>query len=566
LLVSEAIVKVLETTEAGYVFGVAGSTSVPLISAISRSKKLRFISALHENASLGMADGYARASGNFGVVLLHTTPGLTTALPNLYNSFVDDVPILVLVGDVNSKSLITEPALALGELIDVARAVSRWSSYTAQPSAVILAIRRALNILHSSEQGPCCIIIPEDVLEMNISGPVEKVSLGKTEVYPDPVELKEIELAIRSASWPVIIVGREIRSREAVKALTKFSTDLAVPVLVESPYPSVYGVSFPQNHPCYMGMFRREAEVLKGCDLVAAIGGQVLTERKYSEDEPFGPSTKIIHIHPNPWELGKNLRADIRLVASPERAVVELAKLATKGGVRKKLEANRWRRIEQLRQKRMAERERFVADGRKTSPIKPWQVVAALKRSLKGKNYVLVDEGVVASSYLSELFQFTEVGSLIGRSAGCLGWGLSAAVGAKLAQPAKKVIAYLGDGALLFGPQAIWTAAHYRIPIMVVICNNHGYASVSLSFESFGQRSKRSIMVEGCDVVAPEVDMTSLCRSLGARCRSVTKVQDLYPALRSALSSKEGIEVVDVHTDPKEKGYELSVGMASAWT
>jgi benzoylformate decarboxylase len=566
MLVSDAMVSVLETAGTKYVFGVAGSTTVPLISAISRSTKLRFIAALHENASLGMADGYARASGGFGVVLLHTTPGLTTALPNLYNSFVDDVPLLVIVGDVNSKSLIREPALALSDLANVARTVTKWSSYAASPSDAMLAVRRALNVIHSSEQGPCCIIIPEDVLEQEFSGQVEKVRLEKTEVFPDPQKLEEVVGMIGSAIWPVILVGREVKSKEAVRALSKFCEDLAIPVLLESPYPSVYGVGFPQDHVCYMGMFRREAEVLKGCDLIVAIGGQMLTERKYSPDEPFKASTKIIHVHVNPWELGKNLRADLGLMASPERVALELARRIDRNLVGPKLKTRRMKRIQELRRKRMAERSKLFANHDDESSIKPWHLVQALKKVLDGKKYVVVDEGVVASSYLAELFQFTKAGSLIGRSAGCLGWGLGAAVGVKLAQPSKKVIAYLGDGALIFGPQALWTASHYGIPLSVVICNNHGYASVSLAFESFGRRTGRASKAEGCDISNPKVEMNLLCRALGAKCRSVTNVQELYSALKSAVSAEKGIEVVDVHIDQRQKGYELSVGAASAWT
>src|SRR5207245_2344131 len=112
-------------------------------------------------------------------------------------------------------------------------------------------------------------------------------------------------------------------------------------------------------------------------------------------------------------------------------------------------------------------------------------------------------EGVVASSYLSELFQFDIPGSLIGRSAGCLGWGIGAAIGVKLAFPKKKVIAFVGDGAFMFAPQGLWTAAHYDIPITVIVCDNAGYSSVKLSFDSFGKRTRRKPLGEGTSIVKP---------------------------------------------------------------
>jgi benzoylformate decarboxylase len=564
--VSDAIVKALEAAGVRYVFGVAGSTTVPLLSAVSRSKKLRFIAALHENASLGMADGYARASGKMGVAILHTTPGLTTALPNLYNAFVDDVPLLVIVGDVNSKSLITEPALALERLDDLARTVTRWSHYAPNSSDAMIAMGRSLNIMYSSEPGPCCIIIPEDVFEEPYDGGVERAAAKKLEVYPDPAKLMEVVGMVRAANWPVLLVGKEVRSREAVAALVRFCEELAVPVLVESPYPSVSGVSFPQDDPSYMGMFRRDSEALEGCDLVVAIGGKMLTERKYIPGEPFGPSTKVVHVHSDPWELGKNFRTDLRLVASPERAALELAELTKQNGETASVRTGRAKRMRALRERSAKQRDRLLRVRADDSVIRPWHLVRALKTVLKDKDYVLVDEGVIASSYLSEMFEFTEVGSLVGRGAGCLGWGLAAAVGVKLAQPGRKVVAYLGDGALLFGPQAIWTAAHYRIPLAVVVCNNRSYTSVGLAFESFGRRTKKGVRAEGCDIVDPEVDLKSLCGSLGATCLVVTETRELPAALRQAISSPKGVHVVDVRIDRNQKGYEISVGGASAWT
>ena len=566
MLVSDAMVQVLERAGTKYVFGVAGSTSASLISSVSASKKMQFVSALHENASLGMADGYARASRRFGVAVLHTTPGLTTALPNLYNSFVDNVPLLVIVGDVISKSLITEPALSLGELTTLAKTVTRWSERVTHPSETMIALRRAMNILHSPEPGPCCIVVPEDVLEEEFGGQVERASYERAEVFPDPTGVKKVAQMVASSRRPVLLVGREIQSKESVDALSAMCERLAVPVLAESPYPSAYAVGFPQNHPCYLGLFRRDAEALAGCDLLIALGGQLLTERKYNPGEPFAPTTKVVHISSHPRELGKNLPTDLRLVADPEAFAAQLSAAVLKESGRSGATQERRRWIKGIWQRRKQDQGRLLRRGGDGNSVKPWQIVGALKRALAGEDYVIVDEGVIASSYLSELFEFVEPGTLIGRSAGCLGWGLSAAVGVELAQPGKKAVAFVGDGALLFGPQAIWTASHYRIPLVVVVCNNQGYTSVGLSFESLGKRLGRQVRVEGCKIEDPAVDVGLLCRSLGATCQTVTTEKELDSALQKAVRATRGVRVVDVRTDPDEKGYEVSLGASSAWT
>ena len=564
MIVADCIVKYLEAAGSKYVFGVPGSTTVALISSISKSKNMEFISALHEDASLGMADGYARASDTFATALLHTTPGLTTALPNLYNSYVDDLPLLVIVGDVNSKSLIKEPALALNGLIDTVKPVTKWAFYANSSYDALAAVQRALTILHSPEPGPCCIIIPEDLLEAECQDYNSKFTLAKMKIEPEESKMKNLIRMLDEAKWPVLLIGREIRKKEAVESLAKLCSNLSIPAVLESPYPSAYAVSFPQDHPCYLGVFRRESEALKGCDLIVALGGQLLTERKFFETSPFPPSTRVVHISSNSWELGKNMNVNIGLLADPTETALMMAALPISGS-RSSLRDQRMKRINEIRQKNDSTHKRLLSKPADEDGIKPWRLVKAMKEVLAGRNFSIVDEGVVASSYLSELFEFTEPGSLIGRSAGCLGWGVSAAVGAKLALPKKEMIAFIGDGALLFGPQAIWTASHYEIPIIVIVCNNRGYASVRLSFDSFNRRKRRNGDSEGCSIGNPSIDISKLAEGLGARAIRVEKEKNLATALEAAFSSKK-VVVVDVVIDPKERGYEGSVGANSAWT
>ena len=166
--------------------------------------------------------------------------------------------------------------------------------------------------------------------------------------------------------------------------------------------------------------------------------------------------------------------------------------------------------------------------------IKPWRLVHAMKESLRNENYIMVDEGVVASSYLSELFVFSMPGSLIGRSAGCLGWGVGAAIGAKLASPEKKVIAFVGDGALMFSPQGIWSAAHYKIPVLIIVCNNSGYSSVGLSLDSYSRRANRKVNNDSIMIEEPKLEISKLGQSLGANSVSISSEKELLPAIKKA--------------------------------
>lgn len=560
--------KFLEGLGVKYVFGVPGSTTVSLVSSLSGSQ-VRFISSLNENSSLAMADGYSRACGEIGVVLLHTTPGLTTALPNLYNSYVDNVPLLVLVGDVNSKFLIKEPGLALDGLENLAKPVTKWTYYAKSGSDIFAALERSESILNSSAPGPCCIILPEDLLELEEPTGDRKFPVAKQRsvVKPDDETIAQIISMLDSAPWPILIVGREIKEKFAVDALVNFCERLSIPVLLESPYPSAYSVGFPQSNECYLGLFRREAEALKGADLIVALGGQLVTERKYYDQDPFSSSTKIVHVTADSWQLGKNVRTDLALLATPEVTALALDALSKRKAGDQRQRKVRAEKIRELHSKKQKEIARLLSKrgGEKDRFVKPWELVLDLKESLAREDYIIIDEGVVASSYLSEVFLFDTPGSLIGRSAGCLGWGLGAAIGAKLASPKKKVIAFVGDGAFMFAPQGLWTAAHYEIPLTVIVCNNAGYSSVKLSFDSFGKRTKAAAAADGIEILKPKLDVVKLGEALGATGYFVETRDQLQKSLKVALSSNQ-VAVLDVQIDPDQKGYEGSLGLNSAWT
>ena len=569
-MIADRVVALLEELGVKYVFGVPGSTTVSLISSISDSKKIQFISSLNENSSLAMADGYSRASDEIGVVLLHTTPGLSTALPNLYNAFVDNVPLLVLVGDVNSKFLIKEPGLALDGLENLAKPVTKWTYYAKSATDIFAALERSANILNSSQPGPCCIILPEDLLELedseNSTREKFRVKTQRDFVKPDEETIQQIISLIDKSSWPVLIVGREIKDKEAVDALVSFCERFSVPVLLESPYPSAYSIGYPQTKESYLGLFRREAEALKGADAIIALGGQLVTERKYYEQDPFETSTKVVHITSDSWQLGKNVRTDLAVLASPELMALALDNLSeNKKTDNQKLRSVRAQRIRDLHSRRENERTRLLSKKVQGDLVKPWELIEELKQALAREEYIMIDEGVVASSYLSELFQFDIPGSLIGRSAGCLGWGIGAAIGAKLAFPKKRVVAFVGDGTFMFAPQGLWTAAHYDIPITVIVCNNAGYSSVKLSFDSLGKRKRTKPSSEGTTIVKPKLDLVKLGEAMGAESFTVKTRDQLEKNLKTALHAGR-LTLLDVQIDPNEMGYEGSVGLNSAWT
>ncbi len=574
ILIADRVIAFLEELGVKYVFGVPGSTTVSLISSISESKRIKFISSLNENSSLAMADGYSRAGGEIGVVLLHTTPGLTTALPNLYNAYVDNVPLLVLVGDVNSKFLIKEPGLALDGLENLSKPVTKWTYYAKSASDIFAALERSANVLNSPQPGPCCIILPEDLLELeeppHSMGKKFDIRRQRNFVKPDAEAVLQIISLIDESQWPVLIVGREIKEKKAVDALVSFCELVSIPVLLESPYPSAYSVGYPQGNPNYLGLFRRETEALKGADVIIALGGQLLTERKYYDKDPFDPSTKVVHITSDSWQLGKNVRTDIALLASPEWAALALDDLSKKKKIIKadngKLRKVRAQRIRDLHSKKESERTRLLSKKKAQGDlVKPWELVEELKQALAREEYIIIDEGVVASSYLSELFQFDAPGSLIGRSAGCLGWGIGAAVGAKLAFSKKRVVAFVGDGAFMFAPQGLWTAAHYDIPITVIVCDNAGYSSVKLSFDSLGKRTGMKPSAEGTNIVNPKLDIVKLGEAMGAESFEVKTREQLTKTLKTALLAGK-LTLLDIRIDPDEMGYEGSVGLNSAWT
>jgi benzoylformate decarboxylase len=551
---AEAIVDILATEKVPYAFGLSGSTIVPLLDRLAKSKT-RFLTALHENIALGMADGYARATLRPTFVLLHSAPGLTSCLPNLYNAAMDRLPLILLIGDADERHQFDEPGLWMDHARSVLAPFTRWTWRVETAAEVPRALRRAIKVATSPASGPTALLIPENLFDTEVQ--YTRLAPARYRIPAtsegDAGALERAAQLLVQAARPVVVAGTEVARSGALAELVALCQALALPVVSESPYPFTQSLNFPHTHPLYLGIYR--PELLRGLrpDVLLAAGARVFSERRYLAEPSIPRACRVIHVHRDPWELGRSYPVDAALLGDCKTI---LGKLGTRVGSLLRAESKarvqaRGQRVRRLRQSFDSWRAKQAQRNGNKTPIRLTRLVQELWKAL-APDTIIVDEGIVGSTYLDAYYPFSTSGTLVGRSAGALGWGASAALGVQLAYPKKRVACFIGDGAFMFAPQALWSATRYHLPVLFVVLNNTVYASVILSY---GGRDKRPKTVSrphlGVDLAPPTIDILGIARSFGVAGESVAKPNEIAPALKRAKAQPDPY-VLDVHVDPSE--------------
>ncbi|MEM4383374.1 MAG: thiamine pyrophosphate-binding protein [Candidatus Caldarchaeum sp.] len=551
--VADVVADIMVREGAKWLFGLAGSTIVRLLS-YSSAANIEFVMGLNENVSVGMADGYSRYTGSPAFIALHTAPGLSTALPNLYNAYVDGSPLVIYLGDVDSRHELNEPGLWLEDMLGVVTHYTKWCWKAVNPSDVPTAFRRAIKVSTSpNDPGPTCVIVPENIEDAEISYEPSDPTSYRINKYLKPNQ-DFIALCVSqliNAQRPVVIAGRQVAQYDAVHLLVELCEELCLPVASESPFPFTHSVNFPHDHELYVGLFDPEHPFIKTADVVLAIGCRVFTERTFGNTSHLPKHSRLIHIHTSPWEIARVYPVSVGIVADPKSALETLLNEIRSIGRSQELSKSA-RLLTVKRYKEFVESVKNTIRRKEgTGNVRTWKLVEEMDRILP-KDTVIVDEGVVSSTYLSAFYTFSKTNTLLGRSPGCLGWGVAASLGVKLAAKDRPVVCFTGDGAFMFTPQSLWTATKYHLPVIIIICNNRSYISVKMSFDTLSKDFGKYV---GTDL-DPPIDYAKLGESMGASTIIVEKEYEIAPALKSALESDKPV-LVDVRTEPMDRGFKL---------
>ena len=515
------------------IFGNPGTTELALLDA-TVSGGMDFHLCLHEGAAVAMADGYGRATGTTGVVMVHTSVGAANTLTNLINLRSDSRPLLVIAGDKDDRLSGRGCFCEVPDLPGLLRQVTKEAWRVTLPEKLPELTLRALKVAQAPTPGPVFLAVPENYMTAQL--PAECVgqhvrAADRITLRAHPEELRPVVAALASARRPLLIAGNEVGRSEAAPLLAEFADRLGVPVVGEEVF-TTNALNFPNDHPLYHGNFSPELAVVRNADLVVSIGARAFMEYAYPAEPYVRPGVRFMQIGADAAELGKIYNAELAVLGEAGAAIRDLLEIAS-GDVLPHIGVLKERRDRASRRRETTAPDCTPPPGGSGS-LHPLQLLAALDEALPG-DAVIVDESVLSKGLLQRHVALNGRRLYLGTSGGGLGWGLPAAIGVQLGMPGRRVVAFVGDGGVLFNIQSLWTAAHLGLPVVVVVVNNGGYMAVRRGLGQFGEESARSGRYPGSFIAKPEVDLCRLADGFGVQSVTVREADQLAHALHWAL-------------------------------
>jgi benzoylformate decarboxylase len=529
-----------------HLFGNPGTTELPIMHALKDHPDLTYVMAMQESLVVAIADGYSRASGRLVACNVHVAPGLGNAMGSLYNAQFTGTPMILTAGQQEQGHGLMEPLL-FGPLVRMAEPLVKWAVEVTRLEDLPRIVRRAAKIATTPPTGPVFISLPGDILNAEAGVELGRSTRVDTRVKPSDEALQVLAQRILKAERPVIIAGDEIVKSDALREAAALAATLGCPAYQQS---APYGSHFLSENPCFMGALTRSQtqvrEVLSPYDLMIVLGADPLRMSVHSETEPLPQGMPVVQIGLVDWDIAKNFGAEIALKADVRetlRALIPALKAA--GGAA--LEALARQGIAALASKnwtaqRAKQVERISKSGHR-SPIDPEWLTLQLVEAMPD-NAILVDEALTSSRQVLALRPYRDRYDFHALASGGIGWGVPASVGVSLANPDRPVVCFSGDGSAMYSIQALWTAAHHKLPLTVVIANNGGYRIIKQRLLAFHGDDH----YVGMDFADPPVDFVGIAKSLGLEAMRITDPGDVAPTLKSAFR-RPGAKLIEVVVD-----------------
>jgi benzoylformate decarboxylase len=531
------------------VFGNPGTTEIPFMDALVDAD-LEFVLCLQENVAVAAADGLAQATRRPQVVNLHTGPGLAQAFSALYMASAHRAPVVVTAGQEDSRFALTEPLLH-APLVEMARPLVKWAYEPTSVDDILPSLRRAFKVAQTPPTGPVFLSWPMDVLAREVS---DDIDLYPADVprgpAPDPIGVEQAAQLLEGASNPVIVAGDDVGRTRADAALVQLAEVAGTKVYTA---PLALQQNFPNTHPLYAGGLPPFPALCRAFldphDVVVVLGARAMFLYYYQPVDPIPPTAKLVHVHPDGWEIAKNYRTHVGIVSTADRFCTALASALDAWPAEARQRASDRRGSLEVEGSAMRPNTDAWASAQKdATPLTAPGVVATVLEYIGEDEVSYVDESVTNSLAARQVPELPDSDSVFGHKGGALGWGAGAAVGVALAFPGRRIVCTLGDGSLMYCPQAIYTAARMRLPILYLVMNNGGYAIIKSGTRAAKQRSYETDTYVGMDITNPEIDFVSLARGLGAGAARAEKPDELRHAIGASLAH-EGPFLIDCALD-----------------
>jgi benzoylformate decarboxylase len=511
--VRDAFYDILRSQGITTVFGNPGSNELPLLQDFPDD--FRYILALQEGAAIGMADGFAQATGRPALVNLHAAAGTGNAMGNLINTQAGHVPVVITSGQQARKYTELKAYLTNVDAIKLAEPLVKWSHEPSGPQAVPQSLSTGIFLAAAAPAGPVYLSLPLDDWDQDADASAlgmlkSRVTDGSPVVGEEALGRLRDRLA--AAANPVMVAGPDIDSPAGWDGAIRLAEKLSLPVLVA---PSPARCPFPTRHPNFAGVLPASipavASQFKGYDLVVAFGAPIFMYHEFADGDYLPAGTELWAVTSDPDEAARAPVGHI-LIGDPADAVRRLAD-ALPAASRPPLPARA-----------------PLPQADTSGPAFTMEAILDAVNAAKTDSTVFAHEWTSTMASAWDRLELTRPGSLYLSAGGGLGWGLPAAIGLQLGDPSRRVVALLGDGAVHYSVSGLWTAAQHNIPVVFVVARNSEYRALK-EFSRFMHAP------DSPGMELPDMDIPGIAAAYGVQSDTVKSLADLTHAIQGALSS-----------------------------
>ena len=473
---SDLVLETLRDLEIDTIFGYPGGAVLPLYDAIYNFKGIRHILGRHEQGCLHEAEGYAKSTGKLGVAVVTSGPGATNAITGIADAMSDSVPLLVFTGQV-ARAGIGKDAFQEADIVGITMPITKYNYQVRETADIPRIITEAVHIATTGRPGPVVIDLPKDVSALEtdfIYSPEIDLPSYQPTLEPNDMQIKKILKQLSKAKKPVLLAGGGISYAEAAAELNEFAERYQIPVVT-----SLLGQgTIATSHPLFLGMGGMHGSfaaniAMTEADFMISIGCR-FDDRLTGNPKTFAKNAKVAHIDIDPAEIGKIIAVDIPVVGDAKKA---LQQLLAEPIVRNNTE--KW--IEKVTK----DKNRVRSYDKKERVVQPQAVIERVGELTNGDAIVVTDVGQ-HQTWTAQYYPYQNERQLVTSGGlGTMGFGVPAAIGAKIANPDKEVVLFVGDGGFQMTNQELAILNIYKIPIKVIMLNNHSLGMVRQWQEAF---------------------------------------------------------------------------------
>ena len=473
---SDLVLETLRDLGIDTIFGYPGGAVLPLYDAIYNFKGIRHILGRHEQGCLHEAEGYAKSTGKLGVAVVTSGPGATNAITGIADAMSDSVPLLVFTGQV-ARAGIGKDAFQEADIVGITMPITKYNYQVRETADIPRIITEAVHIATTGRPGPVVIDLPKDVSALEtdfVYSPEIDLPSYQPTLEPNDMQIKKILKQLSKAKKPVLLAGGGISYAEAAAELNEFAERYQIPVVT-----SLLGQgTIATSHPLFLGMGGMHGSfaaniAMTEADFMISIGCR-FDDRLTGNPKTFAKNAKVAHIDIDPAEIGKIIAVDIPVVGDAKKA---LQQLLAEPNVRNNTE--KW--IEKVTK----DKNRVRSYDKKERVVQPQAVIERVGELTNGDAIVVTDVGQ-HQMWTAQYYPYKNERQLVTSGGlGTMGFGVPAAIGAKIANPDKEVVLFVGDGGFQMTNQELAILNIYKIPIKVIMLNNHSLGMVRQWQEAF---------------------------------------------------------------------------------